>query len=82
MVIVQSRCVKCHAPEPEFSGFTSAPLGVELDDQDKLTKHAERVYQTVVIVRTMPLGNLTQMTEAERNLVANWFEHQSKKPDK
>jgi uncharacterized membrane protein len=82
LAIVQKRCVKCHAPEPEFSGFTIAPLGVELDDHDKLIKHAERVYQTVVIVRTMPLGNLTQMTDAERNLVANWFEHQSRNPDK
>jgi uncharacterized membrane protein len=72
--IIQQRCIKCHAPVPEFEGFTSAPLGVELDSQGMLLQHAERVYQTVVITRTMPLGNLTQMTDTERELIAGWFE--------
>ncbi|NOR19872.1 MAG: hypothetical protein GQ538_07255, partial [Xanthomonadales bacterium] len=72
--IVQTRCIKCHAPVPDFEGFTSAPLEVELDNQDKLLQHAERVYQTVVITRTMPLANLTQITDAERKLIANWYE--------
>ena len=72
--IVQQRCIKCHAPVPDFEGFTSAPLGVELDTQQKLLRHAERVYQTVVITRTMPLANLTQITDSERHLVAGWFE--------
>jgi len=72
--IVQQRCVKCHAPVPEFEGFTSPPLGVELDSEVKLTTHAERVYQTVVILRTMPLGNLTQITDTERDQIAVWFE--------
>ena len=72
--IVQQRCIKCHAPVPEFEGFASAPLGVELDTQQKLVQHAERVYQTVVITRTMPLGNFTQITDSERHLIAGWFE--------
>lgn len=72
--IVQQRCIKCHAPVPDFEGFTSPPLGVELDSQEKLIQHAERVYQTVVLTRTMPLANLTQITDTERNLFANWFE--------
>jgi uncharacterized membrane protein len=72
--IVQQRCIKCHAPVPDFEAFTSAPLGVELDTQQKLLQHAERVYQTVVITRTMPLANLTQITDSERHLVAGWFE--------
>ena len=72
--IVQQRCVRCHAPAPQFKGFTSPPLGVELDSQKKLLQHAERVYQTVVILRTMPLGNLTQITAAERDQIAAWYE--------
>jgi uncharacterized membrane protein len=72
--IIQKRCVNCHAPEPSFTGFYSAPLGVELDSQEKLLKHAERVNQTVVILRTMPLANFTQMTDLERDLIARWFE--------
>ena len=72
--IIQQRCVKCHAPVPQFEGFATPPLGVELDSEEKLHKHAERVYQTVVILRTMPLGNLTGITDTERDQIANWFE--------
>ena len=73
--IIQKRCVSCHSPKPEFTGLASAPLGVELDSEEKLVKHAERVNQTVVILRTMPLGNFTQMTDAERQQIASWFEN-------
>lgn len=72
--IVQQRCITCHAPLPEFAAFTSPPLGVELDSQEKLLQHAERVYQTVVILRTMPLGNYTRITDTERYQFAAWFE--------
>jgi uncharacterized membrane protein len=72
--IIEQRCVACHARVPTFAGLTVAPLGVELDDPQKLVQHSERVYQSVVISRLMPLGNLTQMTDSERYLVARWFE--------
>ncbi len=72
--IVEQRCIRCHARVPSFEGFTGAPLGVELDSPQKLIQHAERVYQTVVITRLMPLANLTQMTDTERHLIAIWFE--------
>lgn len=72
--IIEQRCTKCHARVPSFQGFPSAPLGVELDSPQKLMQHAERVYQTVVIIRSMPLANLTQMTDDERQLIARWFE--------
>lgn len=76
--IIEERCTSCHARVPSFEGFTSAPLGVELDSQQKLVQHAERVYQSVVVTRIMPLANLTQMTDAERQLVAQWFEAQKR----
>ena len=72
--VIEQRCTKCHAAAPTFQGFSSAPLGVELDSPQKLLQHAERVYQTVVITRAMPLANLTGMTANERQLIANWFE--------
>ena len=73
--IIEARCTNCHARVPAFEGFTSAPLGVELDSSQKLIQHAQMIYQTVVISRVMPLGNLTQMTDAERQRVASWFEN-------
>ena len=72
--IVEQRCTSCHARVPSFEGFATAPLGIELDSPAKLEQHAERVYQTVVVTRVMPLANLTQMTDSERNLFAHWFE--------
>ncbi len=79
--IVQQRCIKCHSPTPDFGGFTSAPLGIELDNENKLIQHADRVYQTVVVMRSMPLANLTKMSNEERDLVANWYSHQESRPD-
>ena len=73
-VIVEQRCTSCHARVPSFEGFPTAPLGIELDSPSKLEQHAERVYQTVVVTRVMPLANLTQITDSERTLVAHWFE--------
>jgi uncharacterized membrane protein len=73
LAIVRQRCTGCHAQTPELAGFTSAPLGVELDDREKLLQHADRVYQSAVISRSMPLGNLTEMTDTERHTIAAWF---------
>jgi uncharacterized membrane protein len=73
--IIEARCTNCHARVPAFEGFTSAPLGVELDSSQKLIQHAQMIYQTVVVSRVMPLGNLTQMTDTERQRVASWFQN-------
>jgi len=72
--IVQQRCITCHAVKPSHEGFPNAPLGIELDTTSKLLQHAEQVYQAAAINRTMPLGNLTQMTDEERSQIAYWFE--------
>jgi len=80
--IVQRRCITCHAEHPGNSGFTSAPLGIKLDTLDGLRLNAEQVYLATVINRTMPLANLTQMTDAERYTIANWFENRDKKRDR
>jgi uncharacterized membrane protein len=79
--IVQRRCVTCHAENPGNTGFSSAPLGVKLDTIEGLRKNAERVYFATVINQTMPLGNLTQMTDAERYVIANWYEGIDQPPD-
>ncbi len=79
--IVQQRCTTCHAATPGNTGFTSAPLGIELDTIDGLRLNAERVYLATVANQTMPLANLTQMTDAERYTIANWFENRDRKRD-
>jgi uncharacterized membrane protein len=39
-----------------------------------LGRHAQQVYQQAVVLRQMPFGNATQMTEEERALVKRWYE--------
>ena len=47
--------------------------GVRLDSPEELKKHAQTVYQQVVVQKLMPLNNATGLTEDERALFAQWF---------
>jgi uncharacterized membrane protein len=70
--ILQQRCVTCHAPQPTFAGFTAAPKGVLLDTPEHILTHTAAM-QTQLATRVMPVGNLTQMTDAERAEVLAWL---------
>jgi uncharacterized membrane protein len=72
--IVEQRCVPCHAASPTQPGFASAPNGVILENLDQLLAHLPQVQQQLAM-RTMPLGNLTGMTEEERSTVLMWIGH-------
>ena len=69
--VVQLRCASCHAAQPSQSGFAAAPKGVMLDTPARIAAQATPIYQQVQS-RAMPLGNLTGMTEVERQLILNW----------
>jgi len=71
--VIQARCVTCHAIRPAHPGFPAAPMGITLDDIQALNGYDERVYQTTVVSRIMPLGNITGMTDEERDLIARWY---------
>jgi len=70
--ILQQRCVACHAPQPTFAGFPAPPKGVLLDTPEHILTHTVAM-QTQLVTRVMPVGNLTQMTEAERAEVLAWL---------
>ncbi|WP_036986161.1 urate hydroxylase PuuD [Pseudogulbenkiania sp. MAI-1] len=69
--ILEQRCVACHAARPSFAGFSAPPAGVRLDEPAEIKRHAARLAEQVAN-RAMPLGNLTHMTEAERQVIAEW----------
>jgi uncharacterized membrane protein len=71
--IIGQRCVNCHAPAPTFPGLASAPGGVLLHEPGEIVRNAERSYVQVVVTRMMPLGNVTQITEQERAVLAAWI---------
>ncbi|MFV2031657.1 MAG: urate hydroxylase PuuD [Gammaproteobacteria bacterium] len=70
--LIGARCVACHATSPMQPGFTSAPLGLVLETDAQIRQNATKI-ATTVQSRYMPLGNLTQMTDEERSLIASWY---------
>ena len=47
---------------------------VRLDSPPNLALHAQAVYQQAVVTRIMPMNNATQITDAEREVIKQWFE--------
>ena len=74
--VVNARCVACHAKSPTQPGFASAPLGLVLETYAQIEQNAVKI-ATTVQTRYMPLGNLTQMTDEERALIAGWHAQNS-----
>jgi uncharacterized membrane protein len=64
--IVLRRCSTCHHG-------ASAPLGVRLDSAAGIRANASGIKAMAVDTHTMPLGNATHMTQAERDVLARWL---------
>ncbi|MGI9316000.1 MAG: urate hydroxylase PuuD [bacterium] len=73
MVIINQRCATCHAAVPTQPGFVIAPSGLELDTLEKVQTNLEKVYQTSVVTKIMPLGNLSGMKDEERRQIESWY---------
>jgi uncharacterized membrane protein len=71
--VIQERCVPCHSANPTQPGFAAAPKGVRLDTRSEIEAQAQAIQQQAVVLKAMPLGNVTHMTEAERGLLARWL---------
>jgi uncharacterized membrane protein len=69
--ILAQRCVQCHARQPTL--MPSAPLGAFLESAEDIELRADKIHQQTVVLRIMPPGNLTQLTEAERATIARWY---------
>jgi uncharacterized membrane protein len=71
-VVIARRCAPCHSSAPTYPGIPTAPAGVVFDTPDQIQSRAQRILERAVTTRTMPLGNLTGVTEAERELLGQW----------
>ena len=72
--VIHERCTVCHSANPTHPAFPAAPGGVVLDNDEQILAEAARIHQQTVIVRAMPIGNLTQITEEEREIIAQWYQ--------
>ena len=64
--IVSQHCLQCHGAAVQMKN-------VRLDSPEELQRHALAMYQQVAVLRAMPMNNLTQMSDEERQAVAAWF---------
>jgi uncharacterized membrane protein len=71
--IITSRCSMCHAAEPVWDGIAAPPRGVRLDADDQILLHAPLIDIVAVRSHFMPPGNVTEMTDAERLVLASWL---------
>ena len=70
--VVEHRCTTCHADKPTREGFAQPPKGVVLQTPQQIGQHAAKIAETVAS-GYMPLGNLTGITDTERQLIARWY---------
>ncbi|HVA28961.1 MAG TPA: urate hydroxylase PuuD [Candidatus Baltobacteraceae bacterium] len=76
--IFAQRCASCHAAHPTQDGYPMAPAGVLLDTPAHIVANVQSVRAVSVASRAMPFGNLTKMTEDERQLVGRWIDQGAK----
>jgi uncharacterized membrane protein len=57
----------CHGEQVQMKN-------VRLDSPEGVAQHAQAMYQQVVVTKIMPMNNATQITDAERALIKQWFE--------
>ncbi len=72
--IIQQRCVACHSAHPTDDQFTAAPAGMIFDTPQQIQAMAARIKERAVVLKTMPFGNKTGMTDAERALLGAWID--------
>jgi uncharacterized membrane protein len=65
--VVDEHCATCH-------GGAAAPLGVVLETPEQIRSRADAIEEVAVRTRAMPLGNVTGMTDEERELLGRWID--------
>ena len=71
--IIDQRCHVCHAAKPTFAAFSEAPKGIMFDTPAQIQKQAPQINQQAVKTHTMPLGNITNITDEERATIGAWI---------
>jgi uncharacterized membrane protein len=72
--VIQERCSVCHAATPSSPLFSAPPAGFILDTPEQIKAQAAKIHAQSVASQIMPLGNITQMTQEERDLIGTWID--------
>jgi uncharacterized membrane protein len=72
--IITNRCMQCHSSKPTDDVYTAPPNGVVYDVPQNIVNLKDKIMQRVVLTKSMPQNNKTNMTPAERDLIRCWIE--------
>lgn len=70
--VIDRRCGTCHSARPTDMSFGIAPGGVRYDTAEEILSYAARIRERAFVTRTMPPGNKTGITDAERAMLGRW----------
>ena len=65
--VLAQRCYLCHGEQVQMKG-------VRVDSPEVVARHAQAIYQQVVVSKIMPMNNSTGITDEERALIGQWFQ--------
>lgn len=74
MNLVSKHCTVCHASAPTQPGFIAPPAGLIFENLEQVITAREKI-GVAVSSKYMPLGNITQMTEQERQRFMTLLNH-------
>ena len=70
--IIEARCVLCHSVNATHPTAPAAAIA-KFDTTREIATWAPRIFERVVVTKTMPLANLTAMTDEERAAIQTWY---------
>jgi uncharacterized membrane protein len=71
--VIDRRCAACHSLTPSDVSLGAMPAGVAFDTPEQIRALAERIRERAIVQRSMPPGNKTRITNAERAILAKWI---------
>ena len=70
--VVRTRCLMCHAEHAVWPGLNSRARAVKLDTEARVAAEARAIYLHSGVSHSMPPGNRSGMTAAERAVIRDW----------
>ena len=64
--VLEQRCYLCHGPAVQSKGL-------RFDSPQSVKQNAANIYQQAVVSKIMPMSNTTHITDAERQIIAQWY---------
>jgi len=71
--IIKDRCATCHSANPSDTMFSTAPSGFIVDTKEQIINTKDIIYTRTIMSDSMPMANKTNMTQKERDTLAQWI---------